>query len=538
MGDGLLLEFPSVVNATACSIEVQEGMAARNLDVAEDKRIVFRIGVNLGDIIIEGEDILGDGVNIASRIEATAEPGGISISHRAYEDVRDRLKHPFEDSGEHDFKNIARPVWVWKWAPSNHPGPSTPPARVDTAPPPPSKPSIVVLPFQNMSGDPEQEYFADGMTEDIITELSRFEDLFVIARNTSFVYKDQRVDVKDVARELGVHFVLEGSVRKAGQRVRITAQLINGRDGGHVWAERYDGALEDVFDLQEQVTRQVVGGISPTISEAEIARIDRGESKFDDAHERAWSAQAMMRASLRLTDPQMLDGAIAMAIEAIDMNPRCSIAYQTICLALTMQSIYRWGNDPAAAADLAEDWAMKFQSRFPNSYRVYFCLGMARSHTGQYQAANLDFRRAHELNPNDSLVLSFWARCEAGAGEFENAKTHARMALHLSPKDPYAGVSYLALAMAAFIEKDSANFIEWAGKAIQAHPNAPIRRTMMIAHAADVGDDALLKTHLDVVTRSTPDFIDSLFRGENQLFQQPEHMEFLLAGLRKAGLPK
>ncbi len=533
MGDGMLVEFPSVVDAVRTAVDTQTAVAKRNAAFPEDKRIAFRIGVNLGDVIIDGEDIHGDGVNVAARLEGLAEPGGICVSDKVYEEVRDRTDFAFEDLGEREVKNIDRPVRVWQWIADAK---STATGREPL--PLPDKPSIAVLPFENISGDPEQEYFVDGMTEDIITELSRFENLFVIARNTSFVYKGQRVDVKEIANELGVHFILEGSVRKAGQRVRITAQLINGQDGNHVWAERYDGALEDVFDLQEQVTSQVVSGISPQITEAELDWIGRGKRKFDDAYELAWAAQEMFRSGLSHADPSMWDRAIAMAIKAVEMNAKCGIAYQTICFAYVMQSLYRWGDDPLAAAGLAEDWAKKFHSQLRNSYMSFHCLGMARFRSGQYQDANRDFRRAHELNPNDTLVLNFWAWCEASAGEFETAKKHAHMAFRLSPKDPFVGASSLALAMAAFVEKEATGFEEWAGKAIQAQPNAPIRRAMMIAYAADVNNQALLKTHRTELMRSSPKFIDSLFSGENQLFERPEHTKMLLDGLRKAGFPE
>jgi adenylate cyclase len=536
MGDGMLAEFPSVVDAVRAAVETQQAVAKHNSELPDVKRIEFRVGINLGDVVIDGDDIQGDGVNVAARLEGLAEPGGICISGKVYEEVRDRTDLVFEDQGEQAVKNIDRPVRVWRWRAEGPPAFTARSATEQLALP--DKPSIAVLPFTNMSGDPEQEYFADGMTEDIITELSRFDDLFVIARNTSFTYKGQPLDVKDVARELGVHFVLEGSVRKSGQRVRITAQLINGTDGNHVWAERYDGALEDVFDLQEAVTSQVVGGISPQITQTELDRIGRGDRKFDDAHELAWSALGILRSGLSGGDPSMVDRAIAMATKAVEINAGCGVAYQTICFAYTMQSLFRWGEDPMAAAGLAEDWARKFHARQPQSYMAFHWLGMARFRNNQYQEANRDFRRAHELNPNDPMVLNFWSWCEASTGDFEAAKAHAHMALRLSPKDPYAGTSSLALAMAAFIEKDAAGFEEWAGRAIQAHPNAPIRRALMIAYAAEAGDQALLKTHLDELMRFAPDFIGSLFRGENQLFQRPEHMDMLLDGLRKAGLPE
>jgi adenylate cyclase len=263
-GDGVLLEFPSVVDAVECAVAVQAVMAERNQGVPEDRRMLFRIGINLGDILIEGDDILGDGVNIAARLEGIAEPGGICISSSAYEQVRGKVAVDFTDLDEQRLKNIERPVRVYAMKSSGHLGAgasqtasSHPEVQKPLALP--DKPSIAVLPFQNMSGDPEQEYFADGMVEDIITALSRFRSLLVIARNTSFTYKGKSVDVKQVGRQLGVRYVLEGSVRKAGGRVRITGQLVDAETGAHLWADKVDGALEDVFDLQDQVTSSVEG---------------------------------------------------------------------------------------------------------------------------------------------------------------------------------------------------------------------------------------------------------------------------------------
>ena len=531
MGDGLLLEFPSVVNAVKCVIEVQQGMAERNADVDDDRRITFRVGVNQGDIIIEGDDIHGDGVNVAARLQGIAEPGGVSISHRVYEDVRNRLDAVFEDTGEQNLKNIARSVRVWRWTPGT--AAAVMPKTNDPVSALLNKPSIAVLPFENLSGDLEQEYFADGMTEDIITELSRFEDLFVTASNTSFAYKGQRVDVKTVSQELGVRFVLEGSVRKVGQRVRITAQLIDGQNGNHLWAERYDGALEEIFDLQEQVTRTVAGNIAPNITIAELERVERGETVFDKAHDLAWRSQDARRSAMRHRDPSMLDRAIGMAIEAAEMNAKCAVAYQVICMGYFMKSLNRWGDDPSASADLAEKWANRFFSELPNSYMAYLYLGMARFRKGQNQDANRDFQQAHDLNPNDPVVLWLWANCEARAGEFERAKEHANLAISLSPKkETRVGAAYAALATVAFFER---NFEDLAAKAIQAQPYNSPPRVLMVAYAAETGNQPLLETHRAELTRYAPDFVGSLFRGENQMFQKPELEAILLDGLRKAG---
>jgi adenylate cyclase len=274
-GDGLLAEFQSVVDAVRCAVEIQRGMAERNAKAPEGERIEFRIGVNLGDVIIDGGDIFGDGVNIAARLEALAEPGGICLSAAAHEQVRDRLGIMFRDLGEKQVKNIARPVRVYYLAPgasSLGRVPAMLSVQATGAPPLPDRPSIAVLPFQNMSGDPDQEYFADGMVEEIVTALSRIRWLFVIARNSSFIYKGQAVDVNRVGRELGVRYVLEGSVRKAGGRMRITAQLVEAESGAHLWADRFDGSLEDVFELQDKVALSVAGVIEPALQAAETRR--------------------------------------------------------------------------------------------------------------------------------------------------------------------------------------------------------------------------------------------------------------------------
>jgi TolB-like protein/class 3 adenylate cyclase len=283
-GDGFLAEFPSVVDAVRCAVEVQRGMADRNEGTPPEKQIEFRMGINLGDVIAEENDIYGDGVNVAARLEALAEPGGICVSRVVRDQVRDRLDCTLEDLGEQQVKNIARPVRVYRvgdrTAHIEQPSPAPPPPL-----PLPDKPSMAVLPFQNMSGDPDQEYFADGMVEEIITALSRIRWLFVIARNSSFSYKGQSPDVKRVGRELGVRYVLEGSVRKAGGRVRITAQLIETTTGAHLWADRFDGSLEDVFELQDQVANSVAGVIEPTLQTAEIRRSTERPTKDVTAYD-------------------------------------------------------------------------------------------------------------------------------------------------------------------------------------------------------------------------------------------------------------
>src|SRR5215470_13589002 len=283
-GDGLLAEFASVVDAVRCAVEMQRGTAERNAGIPPEKRIDFRIGINLGDVIVEKHDIFGDGVNVAARLEALAAPSGVLISNTVHDHVRDRLPIAFEDLGDHQVKNIARPVRVYRvrdpTAPVEKPLPaSTPPLPL------PDKPSLAVLPFQNMTGDAEQDYFVDGIVEEITTAISRLPWLFVIARNSSFTYKGRAVDVKQVAQELGVRYVLEGSVRKAQNRVRITGQLIDTASGTHIWADRFDGALDDIFELQDEVASSVVGAIEPKLRLSEIERARRKPPESLDAYD-------------------------------------------------------------------------------------------------------------------------------------------------------------------------------------------------------------------------------------------------------------
>ena len=315
-GDGLLVEFASVVDAVRCAVAVQQAMPERNTGVAADSRIELRIGINLGDVIVDGDDLYGDGVNIAARIEGLAEPGAVFVSNTVRDQVRDRLPFSLDDLGERRVKNIARPVRVYRVsdvAAAKSPSASAPPAL-----PLPDKPSIAVLPFANMSGDPEQEYFVDGMVEEIITALSRIRWLYVIARNSSFTYKDQAIDVKRVGRELGVRYVLEGSVRKAGGRVRITAQLVEAESGAHLWADRFDGLLEDVFELQEQVATSVAGVIEPALQAAEIARAATRPTSDLTAYDRYLRAYALYYTS----HPRRMRETLTLLEEAIARDPQ------------------------------------------------------------------------------------------------------------------------------------------------------------------------------------------------------------------------
>jgi adenylate cyclase len=303
MGDGMLAEFPSVVDAVRAAAEIQQAAAERNANRPADKRIEFRVGVNLGDVVIDGDDIHGDGVNVAARLEALAEPGGLCISSAVYEQVRDRIGLPFQDMGEQEFKNIDRPVRVWRLAVTSEQPPSKDTVEAEPLPLP-DKPSIAVLPFENMSHDPDQGFFADGIAEDIITELSKFRSLFVIARNSSFSFRGQAIDVKELSEKLGVRYIVEGSVRRAGNRVRITAQLIDAVADAHLWAERYDRDLNDIFAVQDEVTLAIVTAIEPTLGSAERERAHRKPTESLGAWE---SYQRGLWHAYRRTRPPQAD---------------------------------------------------------------------------------------------------------------------------------------------------------------------------------------------------------------------------------------
>ena len=345
-GDGMLIEFPSVVEAVACAVAVQLGMAERNADVSVDQRIVFRVGINLGDIIVEGDDIHGDGVNVAARLEALADPGGVCVSGTVRDHTGDRLDVMFDDIGQQTLKNIARPVRVYRvrLATDERP-PTAAPVETTATLALPDKPSIAVLPFQNMSGDPEQEYFVDGMVEEIITALSRIRSLFVIARNSTYAYKGQAVDVKRVGRELGVRYILEGSVRKAGGQVRITAQLIEAETATHLWADRFGGSLEDVFDLQDKIAISVAGVIEPALRAAETRRVAVHPTVDLTAYDLYLRALPMF---YTLTKEGILQ-ALDLFEHAIALDPRYGQALAWAAMCHLWRYLDGWGQEPETA---------------------------------------------------------------------------------------------------------------------------------------------------------------------------------------------
>jgi|HubBroStandDraft_6_1064221.scaffolds.fasta_scaffold65508_3 TolB-like protein/class 3 adenylate cyclase len=430
-GDGLLAEFASVVDAVRCAVEVQREMIARNAAAPAERRIEFRMGINVGDIIIEDDDIFGDGVNIAARLEALAEPGGICLSAAAHEQVRDRLSIAFDDLGEQQVKNIARPVRTYSVAL----GASSRAARPIGAPLPlPDKPSLVVLPFQNMSGDPEQGYFADGMVEEITTAIARLPWLFVIARNSAFTYNGKPVDVKRVAQELGVRYVLEGSVRKAGNRVRISGQLVDTTTGAHIWADRFDGTLDDIFELQDQVASSVAGAIEPKLRQSEIERASRKPTANLTAYDLYLRALAQ---SYRFTDEGFAE-AVVLARQALAIDPSYAPAAAMVGWCRGLQRVQGWGalsdEDIGEACRLAQQ---ALEAERDDADTILQAASTLFFWTGEAAMAAAALDRALALNPNAAHAWTGRGFFHALRNQPEAAIEALERARRLSPFDPY-----------------------------------------------------------------------------------------------------
>jgi len=521
-GDGLLVEFASVVDAVRCAVAVQQAMPERNAGVAPDSRIELRIGINLGDVIVEGDDLYGDGVNIAARIEALADAGGVFVSNTVHDHVRDRLPFVFEDLGEQQVKNIAQPVRVYRVRDANSAGksPAPPPPPVL---PLPDKPSIAVLPFQNMSGDPEQEYFADGMVEEITTALSRIRWLFVIARNSSFTYKGQAVDVKQVGRELGVRYVLEGSVRKAGGRVRITAQLIEASDGAHLWADRFDGSLEDVFDLQDKVASSVAGVIEPALQAAEIARSASRPTSDLTAYDLYLRAYPMFWVSAQVPE------ALQLLEQAIERDPRYgpALAWAAICCYRLLQD--GRSVDPETQRRKGHDFARRALEVAGDDPNVLANAADALSWFGEDIGAMMAVAdRALALNPNYARGWHVSGVLRLQAGQPEIAIERGEAALRLSPR-ARVGSTFFMMGSAHFMCRQ---FDEAAARlriAIQENPTFAEPYRVLAACYAHMGrlDDAR-----EIVARLRT-ITTEVIRELRQL-HNPENRELLLSGLRLA----
>jgi len=513
-GDGLLIEFPSVVDAVECAVAVQRVMAERNAGVGEDRRMLFRIGVNLGDVLVDGDDILGDGVNVAARLEGIAEPGGICISSSAYDQVRGKVAVDFADLGEQSLKNIARPVRAYSVKVAK------PEAKASAALPTLSgKPSIAVLPFQNMTGDAEQDYFADGIVEDIITALSRVKWFYVVARNSSFVYKGKAVDIKQVGRELGVRYVLEGSVRKAGNRVRITGQLIEAATQHHLWADRFDGSLEDIFALQDSVTESVVGAIEPSLKKAEIVRGRAKPTESLDAYD------CYLRAIAALYE-LTLDGheaAETFLKRAIELDPHYASAKARYAYSLIFRRVQGW----ARPQDQALALAMAREALAEGSDDPLVLARVAMTFTyfaGDNDQAVVLADRAVDLDPNSAevLIMSAWVHC-FNCTDPDKSITQFTRAMRLSPRDPDTGRACAGLAFANLIAGRNEEGLRWSERALKELPHltvahrAQILALVRLNRMDEARETARRMLAVDPgfsIAKRIPPYRDNRFRGE------------------------
>jgi TolB-like protein/Flp pilus assembly protein TadD len=425
-GDGVMVEFGSAVNAVQCAVDLQQGMAAANADQPEDWRIILRIGVNLGDVMVEGSDLYGDGVNIAARLEGLAEPGGILLSGTAHDHIRNKIKLGFEDLGFQTLKNIAEPVRAYRIAGTVAAAAVPPQTAID-------RPSIAVLPFTNMSGDPEQEYFSDGITEDIITELSRFRDLFVIARNSSFQYRDKAVDTRRVGRELGVQFIVDGSVRKSGDRLRINAQLIDALSSNQLWAERYDRDCVDVFAVQEELAHAIAATVGSGVELAGRDRAMRLNPASLAAYDLVLRAKALFLKFTR-TD---VEKARALAMRAIEIDPANARAHSMCASCCFIISMAHWTGEREQLHEEAFRYARRAVAldEFDNHARFY--LGFMHCYRREYEDARIHFEKALASNPNDAEARMFYANYLVCIGQPDAAIEQLALAKRQNPFDPY-----------------------------------------------------------------------------------------------------
>lgn len=524
-GDGFLAEFRSVVAATRCALEIQRTSQSRDASLSSDRRLDFRIGIHLGDVVAEADgDLMGDGINVAARIEGVAPVGGISLSQAAYEQVRDRLDVAFTDRGEVQLKNIARPVRVFDVA-----NLGAAPARAAEAPKTlalPDKPSIAVLPFQNMSGDPEQDYFADGMVEDIITALSGITWLFVIARNSSFTYKGKAVDIKQVGHELGVRYVLEGSVRKAGNRLRITGQLIDGATGSHIWADRFDGAMEEVFDLQDRITICVAGAIEPALLEQEIKRSRERSTNGLTAYDLALRARPH---ATSWTQEGALEG-LALARRAIALDPNFGTPLATAAWCQAMLYAGGWAADLEAAKREGTEFAWRAARAAPNdTYVISTAAGALDLFDEDYHVLLALIDKALVLSPSSAYAWFWSGFLRLFSGSAEIAIEHFEKSLRLDPRTPRRPFHQAGLGACYFFQRrfaDAVAELESSRRQVPSYITASLVLAACYTHMGRLADARATIARLRATSSDR--------RMRMNMFRDASYQEFYLAGLTPA----
>jgi TolB-like protein/class 3 adenylate cyclase len=486
MGDGLLVEFNSVVDAVRCAIAIQRAMPEQGADMPADRRLQFRFAINMGDVVSDGDLIYGDGVAIALRMEALAEPGGINVSRAVRDQVRDRLPIAFEDCGAHEVKNISRPVRVFRVVLEERPaGPASTGRRRAAAPV--DKPALAVLPFQNFGGDAEIEFFLDSVAEDLITELARARWFSIVARNTSFSYKGKGADSKQVARELGVRYVVEGSLRKAGNRVRISCQLVEAASGQHLWAERFDGTLEDTFDLQDRITESLIGSVGPVLREAEIERARHKPEANQDAYDLTLRAFPPTFAETAEDNEE----ALRLLTEALEADPAFAMANALAAWCYQQRHLMDWpGAQPDEAARRMARVAIDEGADSPLALALGGAVHASLTRDHDFALAAVD--RAMMINTNAAVVLSFDALTRCVCGSYDAAIERAEKALQLSPLEPLVYHAALALALACLFSGRTEEAVAHARKAIDGNRNLVLPYCVLALGCAHLGhaDDA------------------------------------------------
>jgi adenylate cyclase len=528
-GDGVLVEFASAVDATECAVKIQQALARRNEDVPEGQRIELRIGINLGDIVVDGQDIFGDGVNVAARLEGLCDTGEVFVSAVVHDQVEGKFEATFEDLGEHTVKNIDKPIRVYRVSPEVGPSAFTA-ANPDQSLPLPDKPSIAVLPFENMSGDPEQVYFSDGITEDLITSLSKLSQLMVIARNSSFTYKGRAVMVQQVGEELGVSYVLEGSVRKSANRVRITAQLVECATGGHLWAERYDRDLTDIFAVQDEVTAEIVTAMAVTLTPDEQQRLVRKGTDNLEAYDYLLRAREKWWQLSRegTTDAE------AMLELAIALDPDFSTPYAWLSYVRLQEHIHGWRDESEQPLEQASDLAKKAIALDDADTDAHNALGCAYLWQKQHDLAIAEYERAITLDPHNAR-----AHFEIGwvlhyAGRSAEAVEPITWGMRLDPQ--YSDVYLHILAQVYFRLGRFEEAISLLHRRIIRNPDTAVSRVLLAASYGHLGRIDEAKAQWADALAVNPEF--SLEQRRQVLpYKNPADFEHIVEGLHKAGLP-
>src|SRR5271165_465307 len=533
-GDGLLLEFPSVVAAVECAIAIQKLTAERNAGTPEAKRILYRIGVNLGDVLIEGDDILGDGVNIAARLESVCEPGGVFVPGTAFDHVRGRIDANFVDLGEMALKNIARPVRVYAIRPAKDSAAPAPSASTphDQGPP---RLSIVVLPFSNMSGDPEQEHFVDGVTESLTTDLSRIGGSFVIGRNTAFTYKDRRVDLKQIGRELNVRYILEGSVQRAGARMRVNVQLIDAESGNHLWAERFDKPVADLFDMQDEIVARLANALSAQLFAAEARRAERKPNPDSmDLVFQGWAWRNKGVTADNLAEARRLFERAA-ALDPANVYAPIGLASVDIQVALSFLT-----DDRTARLAAAEEALTTALSMAPENALAHLLLGVVQMHTDRASQGVRSCERALELDRNMAV-----AHAQIGDGKFllgqpEETEGHIQEALRLSPRDAHVYLWCMFAGLAKFQLGREEETVVWLRRSVDANRTYPSSRFILAAALAWIGRLPEARSEVRAGLAINPTFTIARFRA-SVMSDDPAvaaGWERYVDGLREAGAPE